>query len=74
MHGGRYRHCLSVMDRLDQGFQYGSAILQFDATGDEPVPELGRTATLDRMTPMSLISACMTTASRSPEHMGAGVS
>ena len=33
-----------------QGFQYGSAILQFDATGDERFLELGRTATLDRMT------------------------
>ncbi len=33
-----------------QGFQYGSAILQFDTTGDERFLELGRTATLDRMT------------------------
>ncbi len=32
-----------------QGFQYGSAILQFDATGDNKFLELGRTATLQRM-------------------------
>ena len=32
-----------------QGFQFGSAILQFDATGDERFLEIGRTATVDRM-------------------------
>lgn len=32
-----------------QGFQYGSAILQFDATGDERFLEIGRRATLERM-------------------------
>jgi unsaturated chondroitin disaccharide hydrolase len=32
-----------------QGFQYGSVILQFDATGDESLLELGRRLTLDHM-------------------------
>jgi hypothetical protein len=32
-----------------QGFQFGSAILQFDATGDENYLEIGRTATIRRM-------------------------
>jgi unsaturated chondroitin disaccharide hydrolase len=32
-----------------QGFQFGAAILQFDATGDERFLELGRTATVERM-------------------------
>ncbi len=32
-----------------QGFQYGSAILQFDATGDEKFLEIGRNATLEKM-------------------------
>ncbi|MCC7474924.1 MAG: glycoside hydrolase family 88 protein [Pirellulales bacterium] len=34
-----------------QGFQYGSALLQFDATGDERFLELGRERTLGVMTP-----------------------
>lgn len=34
-----------------QGFQYGSSLLQFDATGDRAFLELGRTATLERMAP-----------------------
>ena len=34
-----------------QGFQFGSALLQFDATGDEQFLELGRARTLDRMAP-----------------------
>src|ERR1041385_425107 len=33
-----------------QGFQYGSALLQFDATGDAQFLALGRGRTLDRMT------------------------
>ena len=33
-----------------QGFQYGSAILQYDATGDELFLEIGRKNTVDRMT------------------------
>src|SRR3954447_21971437 len=32
-----------------QGFQFGSALLQFDATGDSTFLELGRTRTLERM-------------------------
>jgi hypothetical protein len=34
-----------------QGFQYGSIILQFDATGDESLLGLGRRLTLDHMAP-----------------------
>ena len=32
-----------------QGFQYGSALLQFDATGDEPFLEIGRRNTIAKM-------------------------
>lgn len=32
-----------------QGFQFGSAILQFDATGDEQFLEIGRRNTIERM-------------------------
>ena len=32
-----------------QGFQLGSALLQFDATGDQAFLEMGRTATVERM-------------------------
>src|SRR6184192_2111224 len=34
-----------------QGFQYGCAILTFDATGNQPLLELGRSRTRDRMAP-----------------------
>ncbi len=34
-----------------QGFQYGSALLQFDATGDERFLEIGRRNTIARMPP-----------------------
>ena len=34
-----------------QGFQYGSALLQFDATGDEQFLDMGRAKTLEVMTP-----------------------
>src|SRR5213078_413113 len=34
-----------------QGFQFGSAILQFDATGDRAFLELGRSRTVERMAP-----------------------
>lgn len=34
-----------------QGFQYGSAILQFDATGEEGFLEYGRKETVDKMAP-----------------------
>ena len=34
-----------------QGFQFGSAILQFDATGDEKFLEIGRRNTIEKMSP-----------------------
>jgi rhamnogalacturonyl hydrolase YesR len=34
-----------------QGFQFGSALLQFDATGDRQFLELGRARTIERMAP-----------------------
>lgn len=34
-----------------QGFQYGSALLQFDATGEEEFLRIGRQNTLERMAP-----------------------
>jgi unsaturated chondroitin disaccharide hydrolase len=34
-----------------QGFQFGSALLQFDATGDRQFLELGRARTVERMAP-----------------------
>ena len=34
-----------------QGFQFGSALLQFDATGEREFLELGRSRTIDRMAP-----------------------
>ncbi len=34
-----------------QGFQFGSALLQFDATGDEQFLEIGRRNTIERMAP-----------------------
>jgi hypothetical protein len=34
-----------------QGFQFGSMILQFDATGDRAFLDLGRSRTIDRMAP-----------------------
>lgn len=34
-----------------QGFQFGSALLQFDATGDEQFLKIGRDSTFERMAP-----------------------
>lgn len=34
-----------------QGFQYGSAILQYDATGDETFLKIGRDSTIQKMAP-----------------------
>src|SRR5947208_7817219 len=34
-----------------QGFQYGSALLQFDATGEKRFLEIGRVNTIERMAP-----------------------
>jgi len=45
--GGRYT--ARGWTEWTQGFLYGEAILQFDATGDEEALELGRTLTRDRM-------------------------
>jgi unsaturated chondroitin disaccharide hydrolase len=46
---GRYR--ARGWTEWTQGFQFGSALLQFDATGDEQFLDLGRTRTLERMAP-----------------------
>ena len=46
---GRYR--ARGWTEWTQGFQFGSALLQFDATGDRSFLELGRAHTLDRMAP-----------------------
>jgi unsaturated chondroitin disaccharide hydrolase len=46
---GRYR--ARGWTEWTQGFQFGSALLQFDATGDEEFLELGRARTLERMAP-----------------------
>ncbi len=45
--GGRYT--ARGWTEWTQGFVYGSALLQFDATGDEQFLELGRTRTRERM-------------------------
>ena len=41
-----------------QGFQYGSALLQFDATGDERFLQLGRARTVEVMAPASDPCGC----------------
>jgi len=46
---GRYR--ARGWTEWTQGFQFGSAILQFDATGDRAFLDLGRARTIDRMAP-----------------------
>ena len=46
---GRYR--ARGWTEWTQGFQFGSALLQFDATGDRAFLELGRARTLERMPP-----------------------
>jgi hypothetical protein len=45
--GGRYTS--RGWTEWTQGFQFGSALLQFDATGDERFLEIGRRGTLERM-------------------------
>lgn len=45
--GGRYT--AQGWTEWTQGFQYGSALLEFDATGDGDALELGRRATRERM-------------------------
>ncbi len=46
---GRYRS--RGWTEWTQGFQFGSALLQYDATGDREFLELGRSRTIERMTP-----------------------
>lgn len=46
---GRYR--ARGWTEWTQGFQFGSALLQFDATGDDDFLDLGRSRTLERMAP-----------------------
>ena len=46
---GRYRS--RGWTEWTQGFQFGSALLQFDATGDASFFDLGRSRTLERMAP-----------------------
>jgi unsaturated chondroitin disaccharide hydrolase len=46
---GRYR--ARGWTEWTQGFQFGSALLQFDATGDREFLELGRSRTIERMAP-----------------------
>src|ERR1700756_1803404 len=45
--GGRYTS--RGWTEWTQGFQFGAAILQFDATGDRSFLEIGRTRTVDLM-------------------------
>jgi unsaturated chondroitin disaccharide hydrolase len=45
------RYCTRGWTDWTEGFQYGSAILQFDATGEREFLELGRSRTLERMAP-----------------------
>jgi hypothetical protein len=45
--GGRYRS--RGWTEWTQGFQFGSALLQFDATGEAEFLELGRSRTIERM-------------------------
>src|ERR1700682_4201910 len=46
---GRYR--ARGWTEWTQGFQFGSALLQYDATGDTAFLELGRARTVERMAP-----------------------
>src|SRR5687768_16748465 len=46
---GRYRS--RGWTEWTQGFQFGSALLQFDATGERSFLDLGRSRTLERMAP-----------------------
>src|SRR5919108_5076890 len=46
---GRYRS--RGWTEWSQGFQFGSALLQFDATGDRAFLDLGRSRTVERMAP-----------------------
>ena len=43
------RYCARGWTEWTQGFQFGSALLHFDATGDREFLELGRSRTIERM-------------------------
>jgi hypothetical protein len=43
------RYCSRGWTEWTQGFQFGSALLQFDATGDRAFLEIGRRNTIERM-------------------------
>src|SRR4029453_14449834 len=45
------RYCSRGWTEWTQGFQFGSALLQFDATAETEFLELGRARTIDRMSP-----------------------
>ena len=45
------RYCARGWTEWTQGFQFGSALLQFDATDDAAFLELGRSLTVERMSP-----------------------
>ena len=45
------RYCSRGWTQWTQGFQYGSAVLQFDATNEREFLELARSRTLERMAP-----------------------
>jgi unsaturated chondroitin disaccharide hydrolase len=45
------RYCSRGWTEWTQGFQFGSALLQFDGTGETEFLELGRARTIDRMSP-----------------------
>ncbi len=47
--GGKYQ--ARGWTEWTQGFQFGSALLQFDATGDRTFLDLGRSRTVERMSP-----------------------
>src|SRR3954465_4327425 len=48
---GKGRYQARGWTEWTQGFQFGSALLQFDATGDRAFLDLGRSRTLERMAP-----------------------
>ncbi len=53
---GKYSTC--GWTEQTQGFQFGSAILQFDATGDHYFLESGRKATLEKMMHKAAKACC----------------
>ena len=45
------QYCARGWTEWTQGFQFGAALLQFDATGEERFLDLGRSRTVERMAP-----------------------